>query len=286
MSPTPFILDGVIAAIVSLVILTIAWRPWSRSSAADGRWGGPAALAAGYCCNVPRILGHFPRLSPVILPDCIFYVAILVAIFGVIDGLLRPPPWLRKLMAVPVLAAALLLVLLNQLHNPESRGTAIVWFLAALAVMLVWLYVFERPAEPIDHLAQPLALLIFCLFTGVILFISTRSFIYGRLGNSMTGAVAPMVLLGLRKRFTPSSATVVLVAVLGSLLLAGKIFTELPWLNLILVCIAPIFYLLVHQNLPRHWSPTARAAISLPMLALPLLVATAVSIPDFLRSLS
>src|SRR5690349_7969052 len=102
--------------VVSGIVLLIAWRPWSRSGAPiDGRWGGPLALGAGFCAIVPTIIGRMPKLWPSISPDCIFYVAILMTVVGLLDVLVRPPFLVRTVIVTVALTVGMVAVVRSQL---------------------------------------------------------------------------------------------------------------------------------------------------------------------------
>src|SRR5581483_11621872 len=93
MSPKDLILDLLIPAVVSAIILLASWRPWTGSKV-HGRWGAPVALAGGFVAVFSRITGTLPRFLPVSAPGCIFYIAIAVGLLGFIAALVKPPLWI------------------------------------------------------------------------------------------------------------------------------------------------------------------------------------------------
>lgn len=286
MSPRDALIDMAIPAVVSAIVLLIAYRPgWGRPIG-DGRWGGPLALALAFAVALPRVMGAVPRLYPVSAPGSIFYIALLAGVVGCADVLLRPPNWIRLPIALLALGAASLFVLANRLRQPDAQTHALLWAIAmTIAGTAAW-WIFERPERPRERVAAPAGMLLLALFSGAVLGMS-HSIQYGRLGMTLAAAVAPMALLGLGlPRFAVGGSVVVFGAILFPLLLAGRFFTDLTLTNLLLLVAAPICFRIAQSWIPQRWPALLRVLAYLLALSLPCLLAVGLALPGFLQTLN
>jgi hypothetical protein len=275
MSPRDAAIGTLVPLVISLAVLLVGRRPWA----------GPVAIAAGFCAIVPQILNRKPQPWPVSSPDCIFYIAIFVALVGVVDRLRSPPQWLRIVLAGPIVAAAMVVVLWRRLGDAELQTEALMWVGLGSVVAWLWWMIFELRPDPADRYRVPLAMLILTAFSSVVLGMS-HSFIYGRIGMALTAALAPVVVISLMtQRYQKAASVIACVGPLAPLVLAEKVFADLTVLNLSLIALAPVCYLVGKLLAPRRWPIAAQVSISLILLTLPLGAAVYLQWPDFLETL-
>jgi hypothetical protein len=273
MSPRDALITFAVPLAISLIVMLMARRAWA----------GPVALAAGFCGVMPTVLGRVPRLWPTASPDVVFYIAIFVALIAVAGVRLAPPWWLRSISVWLVFALAAILVLLRPLRHSGVTAEPIVLLIIAPAVAWLWWYIFDRPGDGADRWASPLAMCILVAFTSVVLGMS-HSVTYGRLGLALAGALGPVAAIAiLFRQDIKSASTIAVVGIVASLLLAGRLYTDLTVLSASLIAVAPVVFWRAQDIVPRHWPPARRATISLILLLLPLAAAVGLLLPAFIR---
>jgi hypothetical protein len=277
----PQLLDILIPAAVSLVILLISWQPWTAKNV-PGRWGGPIALAAGFVCMYKPINGTWPTLPPNGTTGWIFYIAIVAALFGLLDALTNSR--LRWIGIVIILGGCFCVFLRGQWSVAETRNSAIVWIVASTLVATLWMLVLEH--SPTERIVAPLVMLLVALFSSALL-IMAHSIIYGRRAMALAGAVIPTVaLITWRSRIDVRGSTIVFAAVLGALLIGGNFFADLTLWSVALVAAAPLALLISRVPIIRRRRAWARAIICILAAMLPLVLAVALALPEFLRSMA
>jgi hypothetical protein len=274
-------LDILLPAAVSLAILLIAWRAWGAKNVV-GRWGGPLAFAAGFLCMYKPIIGAWPTLPPNGATGWIFYIAIIAALFGLLDALTNTR--FRWIGIVVVLGGCFCLFLRGQWSVTDTRNIAIVWIVAFTIIATAWSLTLEQ--IPTERIVSPLVMLMTALASAALLMMS-HSVVYARLAAALAGAVVPTVALAIwRKRFDVRGSTIVFSAVLGALLIGGNFFADLILWSVALISVAPFALLIARAPIVRRRRAWMRGLICLLVAALPLILAVAIALPEFLRSMS
>ena len=82
-------------AIISAIVLVIAWQPWrSQPTPTGAEWAGPPALGAGFTGAYWSLFGR-PSFPPIDSIDWLFFLALLLAVCGVVDARRHSRAWLR-----------------------------------------------------------------------------------------------------------------------------------------------------------------------------------------------
>ncbi|HMB95345.1 MAG TPA: hypothetical protein VKK61_04830 [Tepidisphaeraceae bacterium] len=276
-------LDILLPAAISLIVLLISWRPWTRKNI-PGRWGGPIALAGGFLAMYSPVTGAIPKLPPNGAIGWIFYIAIVTALLALIDIAAHIPSLLRWIGWAIVFAASFSALLFNQLNAADTRHSTIGFIAVFTLVAIGWLIAIEQNEN--DRLISPISMFLSACFAAALLIMS-HSIVYGRLALILAGAIAPMILLGAwRGRFTIRGSAPVFVAVLGVLLAAGYYFADLTVWNLTLVGIAPLTSFVVKIPALSRKRPWVRGVICIALLIFPLLIAVGLATPEFLHTMS
>lgn len=285
--PTPQLLltDVFLPALVAAAVMFLGYG-LARLMRVKGHFAVPLALAAGFCARFAAVTGAIPALSVLHATGTLFYIGIYVAILSA-AAMYMGGTVLKSIGAVLVLAASYSYVLNGRLRDPEMQAEAIGWIVAFTAVGAAWCMVYNRcVGEGKSRFAVPVTMALLAIFSAILLLMS-YSVSYGRLGLALAGAVSATLLVGLILKTEPSAAmAVVFTAVLGGLLLAGFNFAELKLSNLILIGVAPIL-LPLSKRLPayRKRRPATQFVWSVTLVAVPLLVAVATTLPAFLRTM-
>lgn len=285
--PTPQLLltDVLFPALVAAMVVLLGYG-LAKGGRIRSELAIPLALAAGFCARFAGVTGAIPSISVLHAPGTLFYLGIYVAILTAaamyLNGYL-----IKSIGTLLVLAASYSYVLNGRLRDSEMQADATGWILAFTAVGGLWCFVFTRaPREGADRVITPVVMALVSTFSAILLLMS-YSVSYGRLGLALAGAASATLISGLLLKIPPAGAiAVAFTAMLGSLLLAGVNFAELKVSNLVLISVAPIL-LPLSKRLPGYQKrrPVTQWAWSLALVAVPLLVALATTVPAFVRSM-
>jgi hypothetical protein len=268
------------------IVLAAAWRPWSRPPP-PGAWTAAVALGAGYAAGHARVmatggaLAGWPSLPPIDAVDWLAWLAIAAAAAAGMDRILRRPRrggggqvaterpyaplgWVGRLgtFAVAVLAPWLILKpALPRESPPVPEWTAVLLFLP-----LVLFVPFETLAARRPGPRLPLIFAIALLGTSASLLVS-GSLRLAQLAGCLTAALGAALGISLwRRDFTLAGGGVV-TGILGGLILAGRLYSELPFASAILLALSFLaaflgdigrYWLL--ERFVRSWRPRPRAA--------------------------
>jgi hypothetical protein len=273
-------------AIIVAIVLVIAWRPWrSQRTPAGGEWGGPLALGAGFAAGYLALFGR-PPFPPIDSTDWLFFLAVLLAVSGVIDGLWRLPGWLRCVVGLAVAALTVTSLLSPLVRNTWGPAEGAAW-LAALAaiVWLVWSSL-DALAGRDGNDSLVLQLVAVSGMASLVLMLS-GSLKLAQLGGAQTAALGASLLVSLvsRSRGFARGAIPVFVVLSSGLMISGHFFASLTAANALLLGAAPLLCWIdqiptVH-NL-RRWQ---RVVVRTIAVLIPCLAALAIAVVDFIRAM-
>jgi hypothetical protein len=229
------ILPAVLAAVLVSGVFAIAGRLWRASN-----WADALALGAGYACG-HLVTAGWPALPPGEATQWLPYFAIIVAIIGVLDTLLRPPGWIRAGVWFLCCAGILRLLLASKFQYGWSLLGGTAWVAVLAAGMLVLTIFFDWAAQRDASISVPLIVTIVAGGTGLALMFS-GSLLLGQLAIVLAAASGAIVLVGflLPNSVNGRGIAPVASAVLAGLWLSGYYFAELPPATALLLAAAPI----------------------------------------------
>jgi hypothetical protein len=155
------LLPAVLATVLVSGVFAIIGRLWRASN-----WADAVALGAGYACG-HLVTAGWPALPPGEATQWLPCFAIIVAIIGVLDTLLRPPGWLRAVAWFLCCAGILRLLLASKFQYGWSLLGGTAWVVALAAGMLVLTIFFDRAAQRDASISVPLIVTIVAGGTGL-----------------------------------------------------------------------------------------------------------------------
>lgn len=122
------LLLGVVApAIIGLIVMLIAHRPWRRRSGTVGKWGGAVGVALAYIVAHIGLYGP-PQFKPAPVEHWLVWIALSGMVIGVLESYWRGSRWGRLLWrAVAAAGGVWLLVRLQVINNLWTSGQAALW---------------------------------------------------------------------------------------------------------------------------------------------------------------
>ncbi|MGC8784357.1 MAG: hypothetical protein ACP5RN_08225, partial [Armatimonadota bacterium] len=186
---------AVLPAAITLFLLAVSWRAWRREGV-PAHWGTPLALAAGYLFAHWRIVGLPLNFPPVDSNEWLFVVAIVVAVWGVVEHFAARQALLRD-AARAVLVFVLSWLVLRPLMGSVWQGaSAYVWWLSLALGWWLWWSVQARLAANTPGIPVPLVLSMVAGGGGFVLLWSGSSSLSQLSGAvaAVTGAMVPLVL--------------------------------------------------------------------------------------------
>jgi hypothetical protein len=283
--------DFVLPAIIVAVGLVIGVWPWGRKPG-DGRWIGAIAVSAAFAladCGI----GGTPRWPPG-SGDASYWLvwfAIVVALAGLLDALLKPPFWLRAgVIFVLMRAGGALLV--TPLVPHGAGDAAAIWSMgigldiAALAATLWWMGL-ETFAEKNPGPVTPLVLTITLLGLGGALALG-NDIKPSQLAVALMGmAIAATVVAAIWKNISLARGAILawVVPVLGTLAVVHfYYYTEPPALAVGLLLIAPLLAFCGDLPAAQKLGPKGRLTVRLAPVALAVLAGLGLAAQQFFHS--
>ncbi len=260
-----------IPAGISLVLMLIAWRPWSASPA-KGSWAGVLAVGGAVVVGlltIDTVKWQWPGFPPHEAVDWLFFAGIAVAIVGLLDGLLTLWPELRALL-VQLLATAVAYLVLQPIIQNRWTGEQAVLRIAGFAAAAVagW-FVIERTSDRRPDALPPLILTMSAGGLAAYMMLS-GSVTYGERAGVIAAALGPIVLIALwcRRLSLSRGAAMAFVILFGGLLAACAVYPVSPvaW-RLITLAAAPLVGLGALWIPLRGWK-SAALSIGLTLIAL------------------
>ncbi|MHC4448359.1 MAG: hypothetical protein ACYSXF_11365 [Planctomycetota bacterium] len=262
-------------AVITVIVLALAWRPWRTDAAiAGGRWGGAAGFGLAFLTGFLAVAG-WPGLPPTEKWQWILHLGLLAAAIGVVNALRPRKRWLDWLPSLCLAATAALLL---RHPSPDAPWT---WNLGvAAAVAFLWL-TLEPVAQRARGVTVPLTLLLTFAAAAIVILVSgneTLARLTAVLAASAAGAAivawwAPAISLA-------AGATAVTVAVLPGLLFLSQAYSysEVPGISFLLPLLAPAMSGLGELPVMGRLKPPARVLIRMAAILLPLGIAVGLAI--------
>ncbi len=258
------VLSIVLPLLLSAVVMTAAWRPWripaaapeggapdaptpdasdgdaAASSGPSAPWAAALAIGLGWLVGLWRVEG-LPEMPPVTGEGWIPWIVLAVTAFGVLDGLVSAPDWLRSELRI-VGGALIAILVLHPIFYWEWDHPGIplrIVALVAAATIVTWTGIDALGRALPTGPAYPLAMLItVCAAAGVLAMSGGAKF--GQLFGVLAATIGPCILLAL---WRPSvsigrSGSGVIATVFTGFLIAGAWFAEVkngPAIALLLV---------------------------------------------------
>ena len=275
--PKQMLLMFGVPAAISLVLMLIAWRPWS-SAAASGHWAAPVAIGVGFIAGVIALLGKRPAFPPSEAVDWLLYAAAVVAVLGILETFL--PLWaeVRGLHVIVAAGATLFFVLRPIIKNTwPAEQSVITLFAMTAGAYLAW-FLIERASERDPNLLPPLILTIAAGGLAAYMMLSD-SLTLGVRAGVLAATLGPIALIGAwsRKLSLARGAAGAFTVLFTGLLAACYVYPPEPigW-RLLVIAAAPLVGLAALWLPLRGWK---RPVVSIALTVIALLV---VMIPAYL----
>lgn len=227
-------------AVVAVLFLAAAWRPWLRSGPGPGpgtSWAAPLALGLGYAAGHVATHGWPPLALDVGIKQGLFYVAVAGAFFGLYESVRRPAWGVRA-----VLSVAAPFYLLDFMRRYHWEGMEAVGWTTVLAGSLLagWL-ALDALAERLPGGALPIAWTATATLASASLMV-TRSATLAQLAGCLATVLGVAAVVGLRRSsFTLARGGVSVFALLmAGLLWAGHYSSELSGLAAVGLGLSPV----------------------------------------------
>jgi hypothetical protein len=215
------------AVLLSLAILP-AWRPWNRRAGGDGRWIFGPVIGLGFCIayvNFELKLGWPPNSNVVFL---LFYLAIPIAICGLLDAIYQPPFWLRAIVLLLIWRLFVRLLLMPLVPREISGSGAELWIDVIGLIALGWWLTFEHLADRSPGAATPTILAAICIASAILLAMGWHIQASGVMAGALVAmSAAGMILSIWNSRISFSRGFAQTIALLLLLLLVhGYFYTD------------------------------------------------------------
>ncbi|MDP9172254.1 MAG: hypothetical protein M3O30_00110 [Planctomycetota bacterium] len=172
--PTPLsIFEGIVLPTLLVAIgIVVAQRPWKRAANADPRWIAAPLLCLAF--EIAYLVFHPDRPSfPPGTGDIyfwVFYAAIGIGFLGFLDGVFRPPLWLRAVTLLMLWRLLVRTMLSRQIPDQITQNAAEFWIDVAGLILLIWFLSLELISRSVVGSAVPLVLAILACGSAVTLF--------------------------------------------------------------------------------------------------------------------
>jgi hypothetical protein len=171
--------------------MLLGWQPWRRDARGIAptrrTWAGAAAIAAGFVIAFWHINGGFPGFPPADATSRLFYIALVLGVFGVAEAFM---PASRSARAMPVLIiAASVLAALLRFKTQQWQIVQSIEVIGGLTILAaLWWACFEAAAD--DRVRSASILMVgFAAAISLTLLLSD-SLTFGKLGGAVTAAFA------------------------------------------------------------------------------------------------
>ncbi|GBC96277.1 hypothetical protein HRbin16_02079 [bacterium HR16] len=219
---------ALLPAAITFAVLVVSWRAWRRDGVPT-HWGTPLALALGYLFAHWRIIGLPISFPPVDSNEWLFVVAIVVAVWGVVEHFTSRRTLLRDAGRAVLVVVISRLVLRPLMGNLWQGASATLWWLSLALGWWLWWSVQARLSASVPGLSVPLVLSMVAGGGGFVLLWSNSSSLSQLSGAvaAVTGAMVPLMLW--RSRVSIGSEGVAFVAgVLGLVWVNAIAFVPVP----------------------------------------------------------
>src|SRR3954470_8709232 len=190
---------SVVPAVVALLVLAVAWRPWRRDPPVmRGHWGGALAAGAAFVLAYGLLDGEVPAWPPAQARHWLFYFAAGLTVLGLLDAaayaFFHVSDWVRAeaaLVASGIIVPCLFASLLRADTWPPL--TAVIWVVGMTVVLhLAWMS-SEILVHRLPRGTGAAVLFVFAAGAALVMMLS-GSLIYGRLAGVISVVAGAAVL--------------------------------------------------------------------------------------------
>ncbi len=270
----PIITPALVPAAIAFVCLLVSWRAWRRRSlAAEGHWGGAAALALGFL-SAYLILVSWPQMPPKKAMDWMPYLVLIAGVAGVTQRYWGKR-WYARFSLNLLLGALFAGVLLRSyLQNTWDRVEGIIWIAGLAAATTILRNTLERLATKRTGASLPLSL---CLFSAVssVAYTLSGSALLGQLTGALAAVFGAAILLAWwAPGLSLAAGTLTVFApVYVGLLIQAHFYSELPLISAVLLYLTPFLLWLGEARRVYYMKPWKAALTRLAIIAGPLCIA-------------
>ncbi len=274
MNEERFALAGLLLpALISGVVLLLAWVSRDRAEQAARGWLGALALGGAYALGQALAFGGLPNLPPTQGSDAIFWVAVGAAVLCVLESLLRVPRWAQPLLRLAFCLGVPWLLLERLIARGALDQPALKVGGLALALFALWL-ALAAWSEKRAGASVPLVLW-WTTSAGSAALLLSGSIVYAKFAGILAATLgAAVVIAWLQPSFLLGAGAAGVVAVVdASLWIAGIWISDLPSGVAILLGLAPLLAIAGEAGPLARLSPRKAVLARLGLASLALLPA-------------
>lgn len=265
-----FLFGILIPAVVAGSVLGIGWKVWERSASSqvNGKWSGAIAVAGAFLAGF-FLLAGWPGFPPKFAEGWLPLIAVMAAAAGLIVA-----RWPRVQLSTPFL------LIFVMPRGGWSDGQSAFWIIAAILVgMPLIIEALEIVATKRPGASIPLALWIWAAGSAVAL-AATGSLKYGQFAGTLAAAMgAGVVIAWIYPRISfASGAASALYTLVGTLLMLGYFYSELPAIPALILAIAPLVLLIGETNIVTLRAPWLGATLRALLIAAPVAAAILIAV--------
>ncbi len=236
-----FALAGLLLpAVITAVVLLLAWVSRERAEQAARGWLGALALGGAYALGQAVAFGGLPSLPPIQASDAIFWLAVGSTILAAVESLFGVPRWPQRLLRLAFCLAVPWLLLARLIERGGVSEPVLTVGGLAFALLVLWL-ALAAWSERCAGASIPLVLW-WVTSAGSIALLLSGSIVYAKFAGILAATLgACAVVAWLRPAFLLGAGAAGVVVTLDACLwIAGVWISELPATVAILLALGPL----------------------------------------------
>ncbi len=284
------LLGVVLPALVALVCLVLAFKPWVKAPAGErrGAWGPPVAFGAAYVCLHLAVVG-VPDFPPSDDKNWLVYLALFAMGAGLVEAFVPANRWLRWPLRAGVALLGYWLELGFMVEHHWSATAASAWLGMLTLATVGIIATIDEAAEANPGASVPLALVVLSSGAAIVLAL-TGSAMLGQIMGGLAAATGAAMVLAWWQRLRASESAPVRLSrggatvygiLFGGLVAYGycstadipaatKIFGDYQAMATLLVGLAPFMLWASRQGPLSRLAGWKAAIVSALLVALPL----------------